>query len=540
MDIQKVLADPGGVIVQPVADVIQAPQRPILRWVALAVVLSVIVAGVAVWNLKPQPPGSVARFDYDLPEEQQFRRAGQPVFALSPDGRHFVYNTATGLYLRSLDELDARLISGTEEDLMNPFFSPDGQWVGYFSVGDQQLKKIAVAGGAPVTLCEAERPFGVSWGIDDTIVFGQPQGVMSVSANGGTAELLVATEQGEQVHGPRILPDGKSVLFTLATTTGANRWDEAQIVVQMLDTGERTVLVNGGSDAHYIPTGHLVYAVAGVLFALPFDLASLEITGGPVPIVEGVQRAVGRAANTASANFGVSDDGLLAYVAGPAAGGAGPTQLLWIDRQGREELIPTPSRNFANPFISPDGTRVGLYAGDQEQDVWIWDFGREVLTRFTFDPAIDRIAIWDPQEERIFFRSERDGASNIYWKRADGTGQVERLTTSSNRQVPSSITPDGSTLIYEELIPGNDLDLFMIPVDGGEAQVLLETQHREEDGRLSPDGRWLAYMSNESGQTEVYVRPFPEVDGGKWQVSTGGGAIHQWSPSSPWLKSASS
>ncbi len=290
VDIQKILADPGGVIVQPVAEVIQAPPRPILRWIALAVVLSVIVAGMAGWYLKPEPPGSVVRFDYELPAGQQFRNTARPVVAVSPDGQQFVYNATGGLYLRSMDELEARIIPGTEEALTNPFFSPDGQWVGYWSGDDAQLKKIAVSGGASVPLCEATNLFGASWGDDNTIVFGQPEGVMRVSENGGEPELLVATEQGEQVYGPQILPDGKSVLFTLVAAP-ATSWDEAQIIVQSLDTGERKAVVEGGSDGRYVPTGHLVYALEDVLTAVPFDLASLAVTGGPVSIVEGVARA---------------------------------------------------------------------------------------------------------------------------------------------------------------------------------------------------------------------------------------------------------
>ena len=247
--------------------------------------------------------------------------------------------------------MEARPIQGTDEVPDNPFFSPEGEWVGYYSNTDSQLKKIAPIGGASVTLCDANNPYGASWGSDDTIVYGQPEGIMRVSANGGAPELVVPTEASEQVHGPQMLPGGEWVLFTLTSAGGATRWDEAQIVVQSLESGERKILWEGGSDARYVPTGHLVYALENVLFALPFDLASLEVSGGPVPIVEGVQRAPGPAVNTASANYGFSDRGTLIYIPGSVVGVR--RILALVDRTGAVE---TP-RRAANGLCESRGSR---------------------------------------------------------------------------------------------------------------------------------------------------------------------------------------
>ena len=219
-----------------------------------------------------------------------------------------------------MDELEARVIPGTEGDLTNPFFSPDGQWVGFYR--DNQLQKIAISGGAPITLGDASNPFGASWGADDTILFGQPEGIMRVSANGGTPELVVEAREGEQVHGPQLLPGGEWVLFTLTTATGPTRWDQAQIVVESLESSERKVVILGGSDARYVPTGHLVYAFEGVLFAIAFDADSLETAGGAVSIVEGVQRSLNLQDNIASVHYGFSDQGTLIYVPGPVSSGA--------------------------------------------------------------------------------------------------------------------------------------------------------------------------------------------------------------------------
>ncbi len=288
VDVQKVLADPDGVIVQPVAEVIQASPRPILPWVVNTITVTAILAVIATWDLKPEPPPEprpISRFSHVLPEDQQFTGRGRPLVAVSPNGSNIVYVANAQLYLRSMDELEAHPIPGTDEIPTNPFFSPDGQSVGYWSQTDEQLKRIAISGGAPLKICDVEvNPYGVSWGEDGMIVWGEPGGVMRVSGNGGTAEVLVLNEEGE-IHGPQVLLDGKSVLFTRTTLTGGaarSRWDEAQIVVHSLDTGEQKELLAGGSDARYVPTGHLVYALEDGLFAVPVDLASLEVTGGQV------------------------------------------------------------------------------------------------------------------------------------------------------------------------------------------------------------------------------------------------------------------
>jgi serine/threonine-protein kinase len=247
--------------------------RLLFPWVAAATAITTLVAGTAGWMLKPAAPAesaTVARFAHTLPQNQGFRNTGRNVVAVSPDGRSFVYNVSGGLALRSMDEVNARIISGTENTLTNPFFSPDGQWVGYWS--DGQLKKISIAGGTAVSLCKAANPFGASWSTDNHIVFGQPQGIMRVSGEGGTPEMLVPMEKGEWADTPRMLPGGQWLLFSLTRGTGDTRWDVAEIVAQSLESGERRVLWRGGSDARYVPTGHLIYALDDTLFALRFDL----------------------------------------------------------------------------------------------------------------------------------------------------------------------------------------------------------------------------------------------------------------------------
>ena len=523
VDIQRVLADPDGVIVQPVAEVGQTAPKPMLRWIAVTAVISVIVAGVAVWYLKPEPPRSIVRFDYELPEGQTFRGGGRAVVALSPDGSQFVYNTSTGLQLRSMDGLEARLISGTEENLTNPFFSPDGQWVGYWSVTDAQLKKIPISGGAPVILCDAGNPFGASWGEDNVIVYGQLEGIMSVSANGGTPELLVRTEQGEQVDSPQILPDGKSVIFTLASSTGPTRWGEAQIVVQSLASDERTILPLTGSDARYVPTGHIVYMVEDVLFAVPFDLANLAVSGGPVSIAQGLARP---SQATGVGHFSFSANGSLVQVFGQG-NTTPPLRLSWVDREGNAIPATEEIRDYRYPKISPDGTKVSLEIRDSDgvPGVWLYEIGTGTLSQLTFGSDINEAPIWTPDGRTITFRSNRSEPIAIFSKAADGSGVVELLLAQDTLLVPTSWSSDNLLAFYT--ITDDDRDLWVMK--DREPEVFLATEANEAGPVFSPNGRHIAYVSDESGQREVYVRPYPSTGGGQRRLSTDGGTGPVWS-----------
>ena len=506
-----------------VAAISVAPQlvgwRRALPVALTALLAGSIVTGVAVWNLKPPELRPVSRFDYDLPESHQFRRVGRAVMALSADGSQFVYNTTEGLYLRSMGELDARLIPGTEEDLSGPFFSPNGQWVGYQQAG--QLKKMAVSGGAPIILCEATNPFGVSWETDDTILFGQPEGIMRVSANGGTPELVVATE-GEQIHGPQMLPDGDSVLFTVTSSTGASRWDEAQIVVQSLQSGERKVLLEGGSDAHYVPTGHLIYAFEDGLFALPFDVGSLEVSGGPVSVVQGVRRAA-RGTGTASANYGVSDTGSLVYLSGGAAGG--DLNLALADRSGNTEVLPAPPRAYFFPRFSPDDARIAVgIAADDGGNVWLYDISANRLSQLTFEGGTR--PLWSPDGRQITFM--KDGT--LWNVPSDFSGPPEPLLTTDVQGIigPESWSPDGRVLLF----PTTDDGLYALSLETDGSPVAIVPQPEEgniQHASFSPDGRWFAYRSRETGATEVYVSPYPVVAGGKRRITTDGGNRLVWS-----------
>lgn len=534
--VERVMEAPAG---QPVV----APAVRVPFWrravpVTAAVLVSASVAGYAVWTLRSEPVRPPVRFVITLPEGEQFTAIGRHAVAISPSASHIVYSANGRLNLRALDQLEARPVAGTEGSLdptqatagRSPVFSPDGQWIGFWQNG--QLKKVSVTGGAPVTLCAADNPWGASWGADDTILLGQgPMGIMRVAGAGGTPEVLIKVEAGQSAHGPQMLPGGRAVLFTLME--GSALWDEARVVVQTLETGERKELIKGGTDARYLATGHLVYALQDSVLAVPFDADALEVTGGPVPLVEHVARAP--SGTTGSAHFSISADGTLVYIPDTAGAiGVGVQRTLaWVDRQGREEPLNAPVRVYRYPRISPDGQRVALDLLDEQHDIWIWHLTGETLTRLTLDPAVEEYGVWTPDGRRVIFSSTRAGGSSLFWQAADGTGAVERLTEGQNRQFPMAVSPDGTRLVFMEdstSSGGNSgSDLMMLLLQGERRpQPLVQTPFSERNAEISPDGRWLAYDSNESGRYEVYVRPFPNVNDGRWQVSTGGGARPLW------------
>jgi serine/threonine protein kinase/Tol biopolymer transport system component len=535
-EIEQALADPSGVLVQPSTMV--KPRRKLrlgIPWIAAAVVLTAIIAGLAAWKAKPTlkpEPRQVTRFEHYLTEDEQFNSSSPayPGLAVSPDGRQFVYNTNKGLCLRSMDELDVRLILSAGENPLMPFFSPDGQWVGYWSSGTGKLKKIAISGGAPVILCDVGNTVGASWDSDNTIVYSQTgKGIMRVSAGGGTPETLIGEEK-QALYLPRLLPGGKAVLFTLGTNEGY------KIAVQSLESRERKVLFKGDC-VWYLPTGHIVYAIENNLFAVPFNLDTLQATGGSVQMVEGVFRY----GPLYPSQYAISISGTLVYVPTAIAAVSQRRTLVWVDRNGKEEpLAAAPPDTYRTFRISPDGTRVALtlYTGSKS-DIYIWDLDRKARTRLTFNESSE-YPLWTLDGKRIAFSSSRGGMvlGDVYWKAADGTGEEEKLGTVPNRSLyPWSWSNDGKTLVLMDQtvrgeaspVAGSHIGALLIEGDR-KWKPLLQEKFYEAHPQLSPNGRWMAYVSSElGGRNEVYVRPFPDVNTTKWQVSTGGGWDPLWS-----------
>jgi serine/threonine-protein kinase len=502
--------------------------------VLLGVILASLVTGAIWWRARQasvvQP---VTRFPFALPEDQRFSNVGRQLLTISPDGTRIVYVANQRLYSRLMTEHDARPIAGTEASIggiTSPAFSPDGQSLVFYSQAEQQLKRIAVSGGTSVTICEAGNPFGVSWGVDGIIFSQGALGIMRVSANGGKPELLVGVKEGELAHGPQMMPGGQTVLFTLAGGSGTDRWDTAKIVAQSLRTGERKTLIEGGSDGRYLPTGHIVYARGGVLFAVPFDTERLEVKPGPVPVVEGVRRAAGTA--TGTAQFSTSNMGTLIYIPGPTTTTASEQALALVDRKGIGERLKVRPAAYEYPRVSPDGSRIAVGTDDgKDANVWIYDLsGTTAIRQLTFGGR-NKVPVWSADGKRVAFQSDREGDLAVFWQLADGTGTPERLTKpdKDTAHAPESFSPDGKILSFD-VTKGSEHALWTLTLDGRKTAAFSDVASSSvvSASTFSPDGRWLAYTSNAPGSLSIFVQPFPAT-GAKYRVATG--AIHPiWSP----------
>jgi eukaryotic-like serine/threonine-protein kinase len=499
----------------------------VLPW-ALAGIATLVVVALVMGDLfraTRAPMRPIARLVVTLPPNDRLAPGPLSHIALAADGSRLVYVADHGgntqLYLRSIDRFEATPIPGTE-GAESPFFSPDGQSVGFFAEG--KLKKVSLSGGAPLTLCGAPVTRGGTWGPDDTIIFAPSitAGLFRVSAAGGTPKPLTVPDRknGEYGHRwPEILPGGSAVLFTIWT---GGSFDDARIGVLSLETGKRRILIEGGTYARYVPSGHLVYARAGGLLAVPFDLGRLEVTGPPVSILEGVSMNP----TFGVAEFSSSADGSLAYVAGGSK--VGERTLLWVDRKGQAQALSAPPRGYLSPRLSPDGQRLAVaIEGPTNPGLWVYDLTRDTLTRVTASLPIP-FPIWTPDGKRVTFSAAPDGVLNLYWVPADSSGTAERLTTSDNAQWPGSWSPNGQVLAFSEADPTTGYDIWVLGLHGErKARAFLQTQSNEYGPMFSPDGSWLAYGSDESGRQEIYVRPFPGP-GGKWQISTDGGVEPVW------------
>ena len=536
VEIAKIESGASEVSVINTASASALTMAPVPLWRrAVPVVLGLVLAAVAAlaaWTLKPSPPQSteVTRFSFTLPEGQQFTNTGRRVISIAPDGSQFVYVANNRLYLKPMSEMSSLFIQGTEmaQGIMNPVFSPDSRSIAFYSVADNTLKRIAISGGTAVTIAAIEQPFGISWGTDDKILIGQgTKGILRVSASGGKLETVIAVKDGELAHGPSMLPGGNAVVFTLASASvgGLNRWNTASIVAQALTSGERKVLLEGGSDARYVPNGHLIYALSGTILAVPFDAQGLTVTGGPVPVIEGV--AATRA--TGTSQFSISDNGSLVFAPGEIGGQL--RQLTWFDRTGKTLETAGDPGGFAGVNLSLDGKRVAVHRHDSlGGDIWVYDASLRTPMRLTFDPSQDNgMPVWSPDGKRIAFHSLRNGKWGLREKNSDGTGAEDLLIESEWYQVPMSWSGDGQSIAYVVGDPKTLSDLWLLPLTGDRrATPLRQSKAQEEFPQLSPDGKWLAYVSGESGANHIYVTSFPGGDG-KWQVSTGGlGSFPRW------------
>jgi serine/threonine-protein kinase len=475
--------------------------------------------------------GQLMRIDASLGADATVEGDIGPAAVLSPDGSLLAFvarprDRAPHLYIRRIAELEAVELAGTE-GARDPFFSPDGQWVAFLASG--KLKKVPVAGGTVVTLCDASNTRGAWWTDDGRIIFNPvPAGGVPlhvVSSAGGVPEPLTTLANGEATQRwPQLIRGGHAVLYTTSRNLG--RYDDGEIVVQTLPNGPRRTIVRGYF-GRYLPSGHVTFVRGGRLFAAAFDLERLELTGSPVPVLEQVRTGP----TTGGAQFAFSNAGTAVYRVGPTVA----RSMAWIESKGVHSTLPLAATDWSNMRFSPDGQRVALDIRDgQQTDIHVYDWPLDRLTQLTFDPAEDWSSVWTPDGRSVVFRSARDRAFNLYWQRADGSGSAQRLTTSPNPQVAYSWHPEGKLLAYVETFPTTNTDIMLLSVDGatgrtlGAPTVFLNTQAAEGTPSFSPDGRWMAYTSTDSGRTGVYVRPFPGP-GGQWLIAADG-SHPTWSP----------
>jgi serine/threonine-protein kinase len=516
--------------------VVEQRKHAKLPWVVAAALGLLLIVSLGAWWRSTQPaPKPLIRLNVDMGTDSLTNGVAGLYAVISRDGTKVVYPTRGSdgklrLSIRLLDQPQGTPLAGTEGGAI-PFFSPNGQWIGFFA--DGRLKKILAQGGGGVTLCDAPNPRGASWGEDGNIIaaLGSTSGLSLVSADSGNVQPLTQLNKGEVTHRfPQHLPGGKAFLFVSSSSIG--NYVGATIEAQSLKTGERKTLERDAYFGHYLASGHLIFMRQGVLFAAPFNLDRLEPAGAAVPILEDVPD--GAITGTTPLNF--SDTGTIIYRTG---GGMFRTSIFWLDASGKTEpLRPIPGA-YASPRLSPDGKRLAVVAlTSGKRDIWIYDPERDSMTRLTSAPGDNISPVWTPDGKRIAFASEKDG---IFWIRADGGGEAQRLTQSATPQVPSSFSPDGKWLALMNQRPNSEI--WTLSIDWSDPGNPKPGKPEPFQGALkgmqpafSPDGRWLAYGFSEAGRftpagagMQVYVRPFPGP-GGKWQISSGEALAPVWSP----------
>jgi serine/threonine-protein kinase len=437
---------------------------------------------------------------------------------LSPDGTRLVYVSQSKLFTRRLEQPNATELPGTE-GAWGPFFSPDGQWVAFFAGG---LKKVSLQGGKVITVCEGDLGGGGSWGDDGNIIAAvRPFVLARMPSAGGAPTPVTELAPGEVVHRwPQVLPGGNAVLFNAYGSMYG--LDSATVEVLSLRDGRRKTLVHGGTWGRYLPSGHLVYINKGTLFAVPFDLDRLEVHGTAMPVLEGV--AYSEAWGSAQIDF--SRTGTLVYRSSRVGGGLVTVQ--WLDSNGNTRpLLPVPG-NYLFPTLSPDGSRLALISGG---DIWVYQLGRGSMTRLTVGGGYSD-HVWTADGRYIVYRA----TGGMWWIRADGTGQPQLLTQSNNQQFPNNLTSDGKRMAFLEVTPASGAaDVWTLSVESGNSglragkpELFLQTPFKERMPMISPDGRWIAYQSAESGIAQVYVQAFPDGHG-KRQISGDRGGYPRWS-----------
>jgi Tol biopolymer transport system component len=481
----------------------------------------IVTLAVQPWR-QSVPPRGVTRFAIPFAPGQVFRTSNSPQLTISPDSSRVAYSPGgQQVFVRAIDQQDARPIADAVGGA--PFFSPDGKWLAFYHPPTETIRKVALSGGAPVALASASGIAGGTWGEDGNIVWAFFD-LLSVPAAGGPAKTLLKADNksGERFYRqPWYLPGGKAILFTIGRDN-TQSFNDAQIAVLSLETGQKKILIEGGMCPRYSPTGHLVYARAGSLLAVTFDIKKLVVKGQPFPVVDGVFTST----STGMAAYTISPTGDLAYAPGPVD--TGERQPSWVDRKGTAKPLPLRPRPYLHPRLSPDDTQLAVEIEEAAHNSYFYDIARDVLTPISFDGAT-HWPVWTARGDRIAFRSGRTTPMSLWWMPADRSGPDERLVPADGQyQNPESWSPDGRTLLFTQRSRDAGVDIYVFSMDGDrKSRPLVQTKFDEGSPKFSPDGKWVAYCSNESGQKEVYVTPYPGP-GARIQVSNGGGSDPVW------------
>ena len=537
--LERHLANPGAEEARAAAPT-STPGRAWLPWMALAVVI-VVAAGVLLVvagrrSASVSPP--VARFDVDLPPKTELNLISRPAVALSPDGSLVAFAAETDgvsrLYVRRRDAIEARLLPGTDE-ASNPMFSPDGKWLAF--IGGNKLKKMQLD-GTPISVADAPDARGVDWLDDNTLVY-TPNAtgpIYTIPAVGGSPRAITSMNEQtrERTHRwPVALPGGRAALFTVGSFASPDNYDDAEIDLVMLPGGERRRVFERAAMVRLMPPAHLLFSRDAVLNVVPFDFDKLTIAGTPVQVLQGVNGDT----TTGASDFSIARDGTLAYVPGDSH--TGLNRPVWADRKGATELLDLQEKLYFDPKMSPDGSRLAITigagarstsGGEAGDDIWVYEIARKTLTRFTFSGG--DTPVWSADGSRIFYVAQNPAgtASTIWMRPSDSSRDPVRLATIDARAFLHHVSPDGRSFILDfEDLHGNGRQIFRWFADGAaKPEPLVATPSDEYAAAVSPDGRWLAYQSNESTRYEVYVRDL-QGTGGRWQVSNGGGEEPHWS-----------
>jgi serine/threonine protein kinase/Tol biopolymer transport system component len=519
IEIQEAIAEPAAITPTGPARRAAARWTRLIPWVvaagAVAMTLMVVLQGT---RRTGSPASSVTRLDLDLPAGVELVTVYPPAMVLSPDGTRVafvgVFRGLRQLYTRRLDQFETVPLKGTE-NANAVFMSPDGRALGFITA-DLALKRVSLADGLVTTVeHDAEFSAGAAWGADDRITFVRAGALWQVPASGGPAKQLTTLDRGkgELLHAwPSVIAQGRILLF--ASITGSSR-GASHIEALSLPTGQRRVIVESGTFPLYEPSGHLVFFRDGALLGAPFDVDRLEVTGPVVRVLENL--AVGTTMDAPLA--ALSNAGSLTY----APSDAGTTRLVWVSRQGVEHPITETPRRYQYPRLAPDGRRAVVATGG---DLWIQDIARATFTRLTSEQTVgNAFPVWTPAGTRVLFRT----STGMYWIAADGSGQAQAIAGSLSGDFPCSVSPDGKTLAFMRQNAQTSRDIYVLSLSGeSRPRPVVSTPAYEGGAQFSPDGHWIAYASDESGQTQVYVRPFPGPDR-RWQVSSRGGTQPLWS-----------